>query len=259
MDDYLNTVQQRRAEDTETKEKARKHKELLKATEEAGSLIAKTIVVQHGKDRKESAKTKKVTIDNFPNLALRQDVDNLISEVKKLQKEPEKVDFTPLAKAVESLGAKIDQLPKSMPSVDIPDSVVVSNLSDLKSSLDGLKTAVESKDYKPVFKTDVKPTPVNVTVPPIDTSGIEEVLKENEKEEEIELSDFRANDINNDSDAIQYVGLIHPLGYWEIIQFDKQANTLRYKFGKDGYDKAMKNPEQHKYLLLDEAFRELNT
>lgn len=262
MKDYLAVVQEKRQKALKDKEQSNLHKELLNATSSSSSNVAAVITKQAAKSRVQATKTSPVAVENLPDIALREDMSKVVSALEAIKNEnkPKDVDFTSLTEAVKTLGQKIDTLPKQMPTVTVPDTVKISNFSELKSGLDNVKKAVESKDYKPVNNIEVRPTPVSVEVPPIDVSGIEQAIRDKhvEEKEEIKLIDYRAQDIDDDSNAIQYAGLIHPKGYWQIIENNRQDNTLRYAFGKDKYPNAWKKRTQHDYKLLDEAINELS-
>lgn len=262
MKDYLAVVQEKRQQALKDKEQSKLHKELLNASSSSSNNVAAVITRQAAKTRLHSSQTAPVAVKNLPDLALREDMNKVVTalEAIKTENKPKDVDFTPLAQAVNALGQKIDSLPKETPTLTVPNTIKISNLSELKADLDNVKKAVERKDYKPVNKIEVKPTPVKVEIPPIDVSGIEQAIRDKhvEEKEEIKLSDFRAQDLDDAAPSVQYAGLIHPLGYWQIIENNREDNTLRYKFGYGEYQQAWKDRVGQKYKLLDEAYRELS-
>jgi hypothetical protein len=88
-----------------------------------------------------------------------------------------------------------------------------------------------------------EPTVINNTTPSVNTkSGIN-------------LADYRAHDLDDAPDGVQYIGFISQEGKWYICQSDDKKNTMRYYFGKGDYDTEWLERYSHEYKTLSEAIR----
>lgn len=132
--------------------------------------------------------------------------------------------------------------------------IKVSSDDDIKLALHTLAMAFNSIQFNPV----VSVAPAKVTVPEINTKPLENAIKGAFKEsQKLELSDFKAQDINEDEIDVQYVGFVNPSGQWMIIKNEADKDRMRYKFGKKGYESAFKVAHKYTYKTLDEAINAL--
>lgn len=72
---------------------------------------------------------------------------------------------------------------------------------------------------------------------------------------QINLGDYRAIDLDNAPDGVQYVGFQNSTGGWYILQNDDRSNTIRYYFGKGSYEAAWDDKYSHDYKTLSEAVK----
>lgn len=111
----------------------------------------------------------------------------------------------------------------------------------------------------------VVPAPeVTVETSPPDFSRLEEIMKSLLKaltkpapSEKLDLSDYRAHDLDNAPDSKQYIGFISPTGGWYIMQSDDGA--LRYYFGAGDYETAWSDRYSHDYQTLNGALNALRS
>ena len=209
----------------------------------------------------------KVTVKNLPDLATAQDAKKLAQEINTLTKAIKQSDAETsklLAGTFKELGNKVSTIPDKFSSQDITKALAGLNQElvklnrrkepsnrDVVEAAKKIEAAVKKLKLDPKVQVDVKAP--SVTVPKIDTSGIEAVLSRKEPEK-FDFSDYYAQDIDNDSEVFQYVGLMTPTGEWCVIQND--FSSLRFSFGSKGYEKAWKNHVGLKYSLFDEAINE---
>lgn len=208
-----------------------------------------------------------VTIKNLPDLATAQDAKKLAREIDTLAKAIKQSDVATnklLTGTFKELGNKVSTIPSKFSSDDITKALAGLNKEliklnkrkepsnkDVVEAAKKIEAAINKLKLDPKVQVDVKAP--SVTVPKIDTSGIEAVLSRKEPEK-FDFSDYYAQDIDNDSEVFQYVGLMTPTGEWCVIQND--FSSLRFSFGSKGYEKAWKNHVGLKYSLFDEAINE---
>lgn len=138
--------------------------------------------------------------------------------------------------------------------------VLITTIKQLIAATNAIKVA-------PVIK--VTPTPVTIETSMLDLQPLQDTLKQyldtkqeyeppEPGEKAIDLSEFRAQDINDGKDK-QYVGFMHPNGNWYILENNIQLNTLRYLFGQTNYSETFASASTYEYQLLDEAIYALTT
>lgn len=226
--------------------------QLLQTIQDAGDKVA-TAVVQTERNN------KKVTLTN--DLAKPSDIAKVVEAVKAIDLKPQ--DLQPIADALTEVSQAIAKLPTEYP--DFPsfpeapeqrEDVKVTNLIELKDYFQDVVKAVGALKTSIKFdpKIEVKPTSVNI--PPVDFTPLIDALKPAEQTKEIELEDYKAQDIAGD-DVFQYVGFVRPDGGWYIVENDMDGGSLRYKFGSRGYATAWKKYTNQSYKLLNEAIREI--
>jgi hypothetical protein len=149
--------------------------------------------------------------------------------------------FTDNPPKIQRVVQKFDKLPTISATVDhTPVVEAINNLSN-----------------KPQPTIRVVPPQVHVDVPPLDLSPLKKVLKQPKDTQGIVLSTYRAQDIDEMEQGIQYVGFLNPKGEWYIIRNEEAANKLRYKFGTQGYQEAFAMADKFEYKLLNEAINEV--
>ena len=124
-------------------------------------------------------------------------------------------------------------------------------------ALDELKTAI-TKVKPPV----VIPAPaVNLTEREIDLKPLLKKLDllVQPKQRKVSLNDFRAQDIDNDSGNMQYIGFTSTFDEWYIMENNTAENTIRYAFGNGDYSQAWTDRHNHDYGVLSEAINALQT
>jgi hypothetical protein len=257
---YLEDVQLKRQEIADKKAVKTDKVTQIVHEKQLNEAVTKAINETHADTKKHREQTTikvqvtnpKTEVDNLPDMALREDITNLTQAIKGLESslKPESVEFDPIVSALSTLGDKLDTLPKEYPEVEKVEEVSVNNLSELKDAFLAVVDAINSKDYKPVFKPNI-----SVESPKIDLTPITQVLKD--EEDEFEFGDFVAQDIDNDSDSVQYVGLQSPDGKWCFIEND--FTSLRYAFGTDNYSKSWSKHTNYSYTTIAEAINAIRT
>lgn len=125
---------------------------------------------------------------------------------------------------------------------------IISAVNDLKAII---------SDQKPI----VVPAPnVRLTEKVTDFSPLIKELKTifapaKVAKQGINLNEYRAIDLDNASDGVQYVGFQDSRGNWYILQNDDRNNTIRYYFGKESYAQAWDEKYGHNYKTLSEAMK----
>lgn len=153
-----------------------------------------------------------------------------------------------------SLNAVIDKL-GSLAKLLTSSKVTVD--SKLQKTIDNLSKSIDAIDFNPVVNVGAP----QVTVPKVDTSGIEKVitnlLNQDDDENGLDLDDYMAHDLDEMEQGVQYVGFVNPKGNWYIVKNVEAENTLRYAFGNDAYADFWPRASQLEYTLLSEALREV--
>ncbi len=133
---------------------------------------------------------------------------------------------------------------------NLPEKVAATDKSEeLIPYLEEVARSIKSLKFNPS---------ITVASPKIDLSGLENTLREvlsTSEEKELSLTDYKAQDVNNDDPHTQYVGFINPDGAWYIIE--NNGESLRYKFGTTSYTNAFKDAAKLNYKLYSEAIREV--
>ncbi len=122
------------------------------------------------------------------------------------------VDLTPIIGAIEQIAESIKGIKLPSPVVNVPQPKVV----------------IEERE--------------------INFSPLLDALK---KPDTVDLTCFRAQDLDNAPDGTQYVGFTDTNGAWYILKNDE--TTLRYHFGIGNYEDGWSNRIGHEYLVLSEA------
>lgn len=166
----------------------------------------------------------------------------LIQSIAIASKDLKKSGIGELKSTLASLVDSIGELPDRVANTDKSEELI--------PYLEEIARTVRGINMSPV---------VSVAAPRIDLKPLEKTIKETfvPKDEGVDLSCFRAHDINNTDPNIQYVGFVAPDGCWYILENNMLDNTIRYKFGKKGYTKAFKDAPKFAYYLLSEAINEI--
>lgn len=193
----------------------------------------------------------KVEVKNFPKSVKTPDIKEVVQAIDKMSKEvaPKNIDFTPLQKSIAALSEQIAKLPTEYPEApEAVETVAVNNLNELKPQLEAITATLEKLKLDP--KIDVK-------VPKTDLSGIESAIASLKVEpvKEVELSDYMAVVIDDDSEYMQYVGFINPDGEWYILYYDIEKNLFLFNFGIDNFNKSWQNHMNINYSQLDKAIK----
>jgi hypothetical protein len=239
-------------------QEARERQQELDTTIEVGDKVKGAVEFQTAKlIANDRTSVRKVDIQN--NLATPQDIAKVVNALDRLQTElkPESVEFQPVIEALASLGSKLDVLPKSFPEVpEAPESVKIQNLDEFKKYLQPVLDGINSLELSPIFdpRIEVKPADVKLTTEKVDLTRLENILKSQGEVEKIEFSDFHAQDIDNASETLQYVGLETLDGRWCFIENDIESNSMRFFFGKGNYLKEWSNHISRPYRILSRAY-----
>lgn len=160
---------------------------------------------------------------------------NLVDQINAATERIQSIDMTPLTEQFNSLEGTLEKLPSRIEQAHVAN--------DYTNEFKNLARIFTSKNFSPNIRVDV---------PKIDIDPLKEVLQS----DGYDLESYRAQDMDEEEAGIQYVGFVNPQGEWYIIKNNEEKNSLRYKFGKSGYEKAWKKLSTFDYKLLDEAFNE---
>lgn len=183
------------------------------------------------------------------NQGLPELTDNLVKlteGVKLLRNEYESKGTGETAKQLTALVDKLDTVSKELGSAKVEVD------ADFKQLVSNLLNEIKAIDFKP----SVSVAAAKVTVPKVDTSGIERILSDftsKEDVDKVDLDDYYAQDLDEMEPGIQYVGFVNPKGNWYIIKNTEAENKLRYAFGDDAYKDFFARASQLEYKLLNEA------
>lgn len=184
------------------------------------------------------AKDKAVSLKALNDLG--EDIRTLLSSLEKTGAKTLDKDFVAAVKGLEKVAKSLS-------------SIKVTSDEDIKQAIIGLTHVLANLDVKP--QVHVAPAKVTVNEREIDFKPL---IKEiNKPVKTSSLSEYKAQDINDEDPSIQYIGFVNPQGSWYIIENNLLDSSLRYKFGKSGYSTAWQKPQQHKYRLLNEAYSEI--
>lgn len=223
-------IEEHRAKQKALDEKT-EHKDEIKAQVKAvvgGATHVASAIRQEAEKTRQT--TQKVEVTNNPKITVEHKQDN-----------------TPIVTGLEEVKKAVKAL-KLNPTIKVsPTDVTVPEVN-----LQPLLDAIEKLEMNPVI--NVAPTPVNI--PEVDFSPIIKAIPE-AKAEGINLDNFRAQDLDEEEEGIQYVGFASPNGQWMIIRNDVENNNMRYKFGAKDYSKAWPKFVTYKYKTLDKAINEI--
>lgn len=217
-------------------------------------------VSEAAKKQIEARKTTTIPVTVTDDLATPEDIEKVVAELKRLSVvlKPEAIELQPLITQLEKVATKLDELPSRLPKVpEQKTNMTVTNFSELQKDLKAVSDAIK-KIPAPIVEPKINvPAPV-VNIPEVDFTPVTDAIKEAAtQEEKVEYKDFIAQDIDS-QDVMQYVGLIHPDGYWGLIENDLENDSMRFVFGKGDYSKAWEDRVGKSYKLLDEALNEIN-
>lgn len=187
------------------------------------------------------------------NQGLPQLADNLVKlteHVKSLRDEYDNKGTGKTAKQLSTLVEKLENVAKALTSSKVEVD------KEFKKLVKDLLSEIKAIDFNPT----VNVAATKVTVPEINTSGIERILTDfttKEAVEKVDLGDYFAQDLDELEPGIQYVGFVNPKGNWYIIKNIEEENKLRYAFGSDAYADFWPRASQLQYKRLDEALNEV--
>lgn len=181
-----------------------------------------------------------------------ENLKSLCKEMSVLSGKFKEVGFEPVSKTMSQLIDKLNELPSKISDM----SVKLEKSGNEEKLLKDIAKSIDNLKLDP--KIDVKVP--KVTVPSIDTSGIERVLSEKlEKEEveELDLMDYRPVVIDDESDVAQYIGFLSPNGAWYIVYNDYSNKEMLYAFGNKNFVDGWGRHPELDYKMLDEAVSEV--
>lgn len=222
------------------------------------------------------------------DLAKKDDIDKVISELKELQltnllaaNKPDPKPAMNITDSAAYVGDSIKELSDKLmeklndSSMDVATHKQLAELqfaiqtldksrqgdgTSMASAVKKVQSTLDALDINPVVNI---PAPkVTVQAPKIDLGPLQDTLKEylapayDDGPEKLDLTCYKAQDLKNSGD-IQYVGFVNPEGNWYILENNVRENSLRYVFGNQGYQKAFDNAGQYEYSLLNEAINAL--
>ncbi len=216
------------------------------------------------------------------NIATSGNIDELIKQVKEVQlasllggNKPTVIltDQTDLGDKMVELGNKVSETIRGLDSssvdneqltaikslsraLDVYTKAQSKDASAIQASLAAVESAIRSIDIAPVInlpepKVTLKETKIDLT--PLKDTIREVFVPPSVPEQKLDLSRYKAQDIDNSVTDKQYIGFVNPEGDWYIIENDVPGNKLRYVFGESGYAAAFAQASSYEYNLLNEA------
>lgn len=166
-DDLIQAAKQARinkkteAEKQKAQTDTQEQKSLLESNREA-MLRGFTLLIEYME-----GKTTKTEVVNQLESISTPDIEKVVEAVNSLEKvvSDKDVDLSPLAKSMEGLGAKLDQLPKSFPDIpEAKDEIAITNLDVLSKKIDQAIKAIKAIEVSPEFSPEIKVAPSKVDV-----------------------------------------------------------------------------------------------
>lgn len=129
---------------------------------------------------------------------------------------------------------------------------IVAALNDLKRTVTSQKPVIVPAPAVSFSERDVDLNPLVDAI-----SRLEKLMTPKKQKKSLELSSFRAHDLADSPDNLQYIGFQDTSGNWYIMQHDPENNRDRYYFGTGDYELAWDDKFSHDYKTLSEAIRAL--
>lgn len=164
----------------------------------------------------------------------------LIDNIREASAKVQSVDMSPLSDKFGALDKTLRTLPDRMGQVNAE--------YDSREEIKKLNQLIASKNFSPN---------ISVSAPKVNIDPLKEILQQSSNE--LDLSSYRAQDIDEEEMGVQYIGFVNPKGAWYIIRNDEEKNALRYKFGRSRYSAAWGKLSTFDYKLLDEAYDEVRS
>lgn len=175
-------------------------------------------------------------------------IEYLVSYLDKKVHSPSNVELDEVKELLKGVLTQVSQIPKELPQTSEQQFVDYSDKFDsIKSEIIRLSTTL---------KNQPKPEQPKVNVPKTDFTPLIEALKPEEKEDEIELEDFKPHDIV-ETEKAQFIGYLSQDGTWYILKNNLENDKIRYHFGKGDYATAIKKAKSYSYKILSEAISEI--
>lgn len=137
----------------------------------------------------------------------------------------------------------------------LPDVQANVDHTPVLAALDQVRKSIQTLNVRPNIKVGVP----DVTVPPLDVTPITKAISQLKPVPKFDLSSYKAQDLDELEQGVQYVGFVNPDGEWYIIQNKEELNQIRYAFGKTGYPAVWPQASKLTYKLLNEAVNEVQT
>lgn len=273
---YLDRLKNKRQADADKKARQDELKQTTDSFEDSAAQVAAEVARQAAKTR---TTTQKVSVDE--DIVRGKDLDKIVDSINKMNLTSfiasKETWFSDLVDALFTLskrmsavaqdfdGNGVKSIEKSLSTaatrleqaVTKIKTVKVETDDDVKTVLNGLREAIESFDYSPTVNV---PAPnVTVTAPEVDLKPLQKSMDSyfTPRTDVVDLSRYRAQDMDEMEQGTQFVGFVNPEGAWYILKSVEEDNTLRYKFGKDKYPRAWERVSTFKYKLLNEAADEI--
>ncbi len=192
------------------------------------------------------AESHKTQVANFPTSIATPDSKEVVDAVKHLETvlAPFEPDNSDLLGSLRGIEAAVKAIPKPLAL----EAVRVSNLNDLKTSLDEVRAAVNGLEMKP--KITVPAPVVNVAAP--DLSALNKKLDSLKESIDSLPEKFPKTHVDvdplitympvdiDDVPTVQYFGYVSSNGSWYIRKFDTSVSpkTSRFYFGTGVYNFA---------------------
>lgn len=160
-----------------------------------------------------------------------------------------------MVQADHSAQEQIDRLAGEFKTLaDLARKTAREQSEQIATALNDLKAVIQNQ--KPIFA----PAPsVNLQEREVDFTPLLQKMDALMKpKKELDLSKYRAHDLEDGRDNMQYIGFQDMTGGWYIMQHDPTANRDRYYFGKGSYDEAWDEKYSLEYKVLSEAIHALS-
>lgn len=237
-DDFLKTLDVRAQSDQESNDKTAQ----IDAVKENGNQVTGALK-EHTSEITNSIHDLLMAtlVSKDPKIAeTAKNLADLLKEIKNATIHIQGTNFKPLADNLATLQASLDAVPRQIANAH--------RATDPTPLLSDIHTTLKNKNWSPAISVTSR----------VDTSSIQRVLRDHfdQTNSELDLDSYRAQDLDEMEQGVQYVGFVNPTGAWYIIKNVEAENTLRYAFGTDSYDTFWSQASRLQYSRLDKALHE---
>lgn len=165
-----------------------------------------------------------------------------------------------VVKALDKVAKTLASVSKNITiqNVAVPDAVTVKNQPDFRKEIDRIVVAINALTLAMDKKERESQIRHMEQMKRMEEKGKDkEYNMEDKKSDDIDLEDFRVADSAEPVLGYQYFGFVNDKGEWYIMYNEAAEGKVRYKFGKDNYERNWELYGNHEYMLFNEAIKEV--